>query len=191
MRSRFPSAAFKIIGGLGVVVVSFAITLRVLDYWESGSTALPGAPALPGTETLQTVRAQNDAVAPIGQELPADPAKAKNSQGVSFKGMTFVPKDGQSTVRIQVTVFASAAEPNVAVVAVFRDGQEPPVRLVTKPVSSNRREKIDFSIDLPANGTNPMALDFRIGPGQPGTVVFNGPQGMEPVESTITAIERK
>ena len=43
-----------------------------------------------------------------------------------------------------------------------------------------------LEVDVRADGTRPMNFAFRIGPGLPGTIVFNGPQGQ--AERKITRI---
>jgi hypothetical protein len=92
-------------------------------------------------------------------------------------------------VHVHVTAYASASLPNHAVVAVFLAGQERPVQLVSKPVSEDKRVAIELDVDLRGVGTKPLSLDFRIGPGEPGTIIFNGPAGTEAAETLIRITE--
>jgi hypothetical protein len=88
-----------------------------------------------------------------------------------------------------VVAYASSVEPNEAVIAVFLSGGKSPLALASKPTANGRREKIELSLDIPKI-TGQLNFDFRVGPGQPGTIVFNGPEkAPEPAVSIITITE--
>src|SRR5207247_1817814 len=70
------------------------------------------------------VRLHNNLVAPIMGVLPADPAMATPADGFSFQDCNFKPRNSGATVQVRVTAYASASEPNVAVVAAFLKGQK-------------------------------------------------------------------
>ena len=70
----------------------------------------------------------------------------------------------------------------------FRAGQPAPIALVSKPVSGNQRQSIELSAEIPGVGTTPLHLEFRIGPGKPGTIVFNGPEGSSPPAATEISV---
>jgi len=140
-------------------------------------------PAIPSV-----VKLQNDAVVPLTKVLPADPVKASIADGVSFHTAGFRAKNLGATARVRATAYASASEANVAVVAVFLAGEPIPIKVVSKPVFGNKRERIELSVDVPAQGVGQMTFDFRIGPGQPGTIVFNGPEGASDRAVTVISI---
>jgi hypothetical protein len=136
------------------------------------------------------VRLHNSLVAPIMGVLPADPANATAADGFSFQEWNFKPKISGAIVQVRVTAYASASEPNVAVVAAFLKGQRAPIALASKEVSNNERVEIELKADIPIDGSKPVPLDFRIGPDKPGFIVLNGPEGTaSPVETVITITE--
>ncbi len=159
------------------------------DPAPSSAPSAANAPA-PGPAISNNIDVQNDAVVELSKILPPDHAKATVDDGVSFRTLSFQAQGSKATARLKVTAYASAAEPNVAVVAVFRTGQSAPVAVVSKPLSGNRRETIVLNAEFPGIGTTPLYLDFRIGPGKPGTIVFNGPEGdPKPIATQIRLTE--
>src|SRR5262245_26315302 len=134
------------------------------------------------------VELRNDAVVPLTKVLPPDPAQARISDGVAFYSATFQALNGGGVARVRVSAEVSASEPNVAVVAVFLAGETAPIKVVSKPVFGNKRERIELSADVPAYGIGQMSFEFRIGPAEPGTIVFNGPEGASERAVTIIRI---
>ena len=92
-----------------------------------------------------------------------------------------------AAARIRVVAYASSAEPNEAVIAVFLAGSKLPLALASKPIADNRREKIELSIDIPSV-EGQLELEFRVGPGQPGTIVFNGPENAPERAVTVVTV---
>jgi hypothetical protein len=123
------------------------------------------------------VHVENGAVVPLTKVLPADPARATVTDGVSFHTLNFRAKNKAAMAHVRVTAYASAAQPNVGVVAVFVGGEPAPRTVVSKPLRGDRSEAIELEVDVRANGTNDMSFEFRVGPGVPGIIVFNGPEG--------------
>ena len=140
------------------------------------------------TPASNELKLRNAAVVPVTKVLPADADKATAGDGSSFFTAHFWPQRSGAPVRVRVTAYASAIDPNVAVLAVFLTGREAPIGLVSKPVSNNNRELIELVADIPAPGTNPLTFDFRIGPGTPGTIIFNGPEGASVPAATVITI---
>lgn len=180
---------------LGVVASQAWVFFRALpaarpDASKSSPAPPPSGASAPPASLSNDIKVQNTGVVPLTKVLPADRALATVNDGVSFYTLGFLAKEAGATARLKVKAFASAVEPNVAVVAVFRAGQSAPLALVSKPLSGNRREPIELSADIPAVGTTPIYLDFRIGPGKPGTITFNGPEGAsDPVATEIRVTE--
>src|SRR5262249_38374192 len=137
----------------------------------------------PGTGPLKW---ENDAVVALTKILPSAPGRATIADGVSFAGGTYRSHTKNAGACIHVLAYASSAEPNEAVVAVFLAGGEVPLAMASKPTADNRREKIEISLDIP-RVAGQLELEFRVGPGQPGTIVFNGPENApERAVTTVT-----
>lgn len=181
---------FLLLGLVLGIVVSQAwpwVTARSWSVWRAGSSRPAASPVTPLSSNISV---QNKAVVALTRVLPDDPARATVQDGASFYTLGFQGKGTDATARVKVKAFVSATEPNVAVVAVFRSGQPTPVALVSKPVAGNQRESIDVSAEIPGAGSTPLYLDFRIGPGRAGTIVFNGPEGASsPVATEIRVTE--
>jgi hypothetical protein len=177
MKGGFISVLAKTIAGLAVVMVSFFGTLWILSLWDSR------------LQTVQVVRLENNGVALIKKTIPADPAKARPSDGATILRGNFAPRDPTSTVRVIGKVSVSATHSNVAVVAVFRDGQERPIHLASKRVASNKPEELEFAFELPS-GTAPTGLTFQLGSEQPGDIFLNGSKG-DAQQSSATIVEAK
>jgi hypothetical protein len=177
----------------GIVMVGWTAWAAwfVHGSWTPGISAadVPGAPrnAAPFDNTI---RLTNQGVGALNKILPADPAKATTSDGVSFYTTDFHVINRGATVHVHVKAYVSAPQPNVAVIAVFLAGQKAPIGLASKPVSGDRRELVELNVDMDAPKSPVLSFEFRIGPEQPGTIVFNGPQGApEPGKTTITISE--
>jgi hypothetical protein len=88
-----------------------------------------------------------------------------------------------------VVAYASSAQPNEAVIAAFLAGGKLPLALASKPTADNRREKIELNLDNPGIAGE-LELEFRVGPGWPGMIVFNGPENApERVVTVVTVTE--
>ena len=138
-----------------------------------------------GTGAAPTGRwtAANPAVVPLHAVLPDNTQDARPTDGVSFAGVSFVAQSPDSILTIHVAAAASAAEANELVVAVFRAGEPKALKIVNQPIAPNTRQAVEFSFRARAaaagllGALGPIAFDFRIGPGRPGTITFNGPDG--------------
>src|SRR5262249_53788481 len=133
----------------------------------------------------------NDAVVELAKILPSAPDKATSADGVSFAGGKYQSHAKDAGARMRVVAYASSAEPNEAVIAVFVPGGKSALALASRSTAGNRREKIELNFDLP-KVAGQLELDFRVGPGQPGTIVFNGPENApERAVTTVTVTEWK
>lgn len=170
----------KLVGAIAVLLVSFVVTLWVLALWEKRE------------QILQTVvlKYSNHRI-PLTEPIPLDPAKARVKDGFELANTSFVPKESQSTIRIHIRTYIQSERLSTAVVAVFREGTEEPIRTFTRTPSSPRMEEMIALFDIPANGTAPIGLNFRIGPADSGSVMLNGTPGGAGVESLITLHEVK
>jgi FkbM family methyltransferase len=130
---------------------------------------------------------ENDAVVALMKILPGAPGKATIADGVPFAGGTYRSHTKNAGARISVVAYASSAEPNEAVIAAFLAGGKLPLALASKPTADNRREKIELSLDIP-KVAGQLELEFRVGPGQPGTIVFNGPENARERAVTVVTV---
>src|SRR5262249_10919317 len=88
---------------------------------------------------------ENDAVVPLTKILPSAPGKATIADGLPFSGGTYQLDTKDAAARIRVVAYASSAQPNEAVIAVFLGGGKLPLAMASKPTAGNRREKIELS----------------------------------------------
>jgi uncharacterized protein YjbI with pentapeptide repeats len=122
-----------------------------------------------------SVKLVNDVTVNVTKLLPADPAKANPADGAAFTGIGYVSAYFYSLLQIHVQLSVYAQTPNIAVVAVFADDKAPPVKLVSKPIAANGSVDFDFSFALRIERVS--SLQFRIGPGKPGAISINAPEG--------------
>ena len=171
---------------VGVPILALLVTSRLLGLWYNINWTWQSA-----NRALQTDVLRNTVVAGgLSKLIPSDPALATRNHGDNFLGTSFVPRRAYSTLHLAIRVFVSADKPNDAVVAVFVNWQARPLRVVTQPVSANKREKIEFSLDVPTSGTYPNGFEFRIGPARSGVLTLNGPVSSDQlVESTVVITE--
>jgi hypothetical protein len=95
-------------------------------------------------------------------------------------------------LHLHVVVPVFADKDNVAVMAVFANDKSPAVKLVSLPVAADSRIQFDFSFDLKVHGE--VNLQFRLGPGQPGSVTLNVAPGSDlskekVIPATVTITE--
>jgi hypothetical protein len=146
--------------------------------------AIPAALATTGAAPTGRWTAANPAVVPLHAVLPDNTQDARPTDGASFAGVSFVAQSPDSILTIHVAAAASAAEANELVVAVFRAGEPKALKIVNQPIAPNTRQAVEFSFRARAGAAGllgalgPIAFDFRIGPGRPGTITFNGPDGV-------------
>jgi uncharacterized protein YjbI with pentapeptide repeats len=132
--------------------------------------ALGRTPLPPPTGPIKLV---NDVTVKVTRLLPADPAKAKPTDGAAFTGIGYVSAYFYSLLEIHVVVPVYAEKQNVAVLAVFADDKL--VKLVSKPIAANGSVEFDFSFALRIQSVSD--LQFDIGPGEPGAITLNAPEG--------------
>ncbi|HUC62269.1 MAG TPA: hypothetical protein VMF53_09960, partial [Alphaproteobacteria bacterium] len=85
-----------------------------------------------------------------------------------------------ATLHVRLTANAYAAQANEVVLAIFRSGQAPALKVETKPVAADGRVYFDESFDIPNVSANGVSLDVRMGITKPGPVVINGPSAGAP-----------
>jgi hypothetical protein len=172
-----------------LALILFGMILGILCYRGVNSPVIKRAPDVGQQPTSGTgpVKWENDAVVALTKVLPSDPSKATIGDGVSFSGGTYQPRTKDAGARIRVVAYASSAELNEAVVAVFLTGGNSPLVLASKPTAGNERAKIELSLDIP-KVAGQLDLEFRIGPGHPGTIVFNGPENASEHAVTVVTV---
>jgi hypothetical protein len=170
----------KMVGALAVLLVSFVLTLWVMALWDRRE------------QILQTVvlNFSNHRV-PVMDPIPLEPAKARVKDGFGLASTSFVPKDPQSILRIHIRTYIQSERLTTAVIAVFREGSEEPIRTFTRTPSSPRMEEMIALFDIPAAGTTPIGLSLRIGPADSGSIMLNGTPGGAGVESLVIIQEVK
>jgi hypothetical protein len=119
-------------------------------------------------------RLENTEVKSTSQTMAEDPEDARADQGAAFLGIAFIPKSRNSILRVRVKASAYSSQENTAVFAVFVDGEKRPVKLVSKRLHGEW-VPIDFSFDYPTRTTSPVAITFRVGATNPGTILLNDP----------------
>jgi hypothetical protein len=171
---------------LGIATLTVLATTKLLGLWYDVNWT-----QLSANRILQTEILRNDVIAgELSKLIPTDPALATREHGDGFLGTSFVPKLAYSILHLDIRVVVSADGLNDAVVAVFVNWQERPLRIVSQPVSANTRAKIEFNLDVPTRGTYPNGFLFRIGPARPGVLTLNGPAGADRrVESAVRITE--
>jgi hypothetical protein len=127
-------------------------------------------PLRPPTGPIKLV---NDVTVKVTKLLPADPTKAKPTDGAAFTGIGYISAYFYSSLQIHVVVPVYSEKQNVAVLAVFADDKV--VKLVSKPIAANGSAEFDFSFALRIQSVS--SLQFRIGPGEPGAITLNAPEG--------------
>jgi hypothetical protein len=172
-----------------LALILFGMILGALCYRGVSGLVFDRAPDGAGhpPPVGNSVKWENDAVVPLTKILPSASGKATIRDGVSFAGGVYRPQTKGAGARIRVIAYASSAEPNEAVVAIFRTGNETPLALASKPTSDNKREKIELSLDIPSVDGQ-LSLEFRVGPGRPGTIVFNGPKNASEHAVTVVTV---
>ncbi len=172
-----------------LALILFGMILGALCYRSVNSLVIDRAPDVTQHPTSGTgpVKWENDAVVALTNILPSAPGKATIIDGSAFSGGTYQPHTRDAGARIRVVAYASSAEPNEAVIAIFLAGGKSPLALASKPTVDNRREKIELSLDIP-RAAGQLDLEFRVGPGQPGTIVFNGPNNAPERAVTLVTV---
>src|SRR5262245_41471115 len=174
-----------------LALILFGMILGALSYRSLSSLFVDRAPAvteLPAAGAgTGPVKWENDTVVPLTKILPSDSGKATITDGVAFSGGPYRSQAKDAAARIRVVAYASSAEANEAVIAVFLVGVKSPLALASKPTADNKREKIELSVDIP-KVAGQLDLDFRAGPGQPGSIVFNGPENAPERAVTVVTV---
>ena len=172
-----------------LALILFGMILGALSYRGLNSLFVDRAPAvtqLPAAGVgTGPVKWENDTVVPLTKILPSDPGKATITDGVAFSGGPY--RSQAKAARIRVVAYASSAEANEAVIAVFLVGVKSPLALASKPTADNKREKIELGLDIP-KVAGQLDLEFRAGPGQPGSIVFNGPENAPERALTVVTV---
>jgi hypothetical protein len=162
-----------VIAAVSTVALSLWAALTLSDSWSSGPV----------------IRLENKSVITVTQPIAIDPVKVKPTDGIEFTRTTVIPRTSGTTLHIHVSAYASAPDPNVAVLSVFRTDQDSPLLVAHRATSDNRRVKIDDSVDVPAVAQQMIEFIFRIGPAYQGSVVLNGPDEAQTSEAATAVIE--
>jgi hypothetical protein len=156
-------------------VFSFWATVAAFDWWTR--------------KVPDIIRIPNDTVVSLSAFIPTDPTKAKPSDGTAFASTVVVPKRVGSILRVYIRVYASAPDNNIVVVAAFRNSQDSPLWLDHRISFDNKRVKIAGTFNLQALEPRAIELTFRIGPAYKGSIVLNGPAGIQTSDSEGSVVE--
>jgi|SRR5215203_183982 hypothetical protein len=169
-----------VLGGLAVLVAAFLITLGLLNLWDRQERIVQAIILKNGAHRLEVTR-----------PVSSDPAKARVSDGVALADGSITPQDPNSIIRVHIRTYAWSDRFGTAVVALFRDGQEEPVQVFTKPLPAPKVQEVIALSDMPANVASTLGLHVRVGPADERPVMINGSPGGTGFESIVTIHEIK
>lgn len=163
--------------GLAVVAVSFLVTFGGLTLWDQQE------------QIVQRVLLKNQqARLEITKSIPQDPAKARVSDGIALADGSISPKNPNSLIRIHIRAYVSSDVSGSAAIAIFRDGKEEPIKIITKPTSVRLEEMIAL-FDITGDIAPSVGLHFRIGSADQRPIFLNNNRSGPAVESVITILE--
>ncbi len=116
-------------------------------------------------------------VSTVSKVLPNNPTEATADDGSSMLGYSFVPRNSQSVLRINIVANAYSSVDNEVAIAVFCIGQPIALRLVSKPVAAGESVEFDLSFEMIPRIRGPIGLQVNIGPVRLGEITINGPEG--------------
>jgi len=166
-------AAVGLVAGLSMLVPylisgSYVATAPTPGAASGAGPKLPPMPKLPPG----TIYVRNDGIGQVNAVL--SDRNPRPTDGASFFGMPLTPDSASTVFHVRVVANAYMEAPGEAVVAVFKSGDDRAIKVVSQQVPGHGYARFDIAFDVTSDG-KPFALDFRIGPGHPGWLVFNGP----------------
>jgi len=162
------------LAGLAIVVLSFFATLGVLRIFD-------------GRETIvQRVVVKNAARQEIRQILSHDLTHGRIADGVAFAQGTISPKYQDSKLRVHIRAYLSSDSMGTAVLAAFREGNDEPIKVITKSLTPKTEELISL-FEIPRNSAPDVKLNIRLGAADERTIFMN--RANSTLESIVTIVE--
>jgi hypothetical protein len=108
----------------------------------------------------------------INRVISAD--EALDIEGSTIMGYSWQPKSSVDLVRVKVVVPAWSGQPNSIVAALFVNQSVVANKVVSQELPPGKVAEAVLEFEMVAASTEPIGLDVRVGPGQPGVIYFNG-----------------
>jgi hypothetical protein len=108
----------------------------------------------------------------IDQIISAD--AALDIEGSTIMGYSWQPKSSVDLVRVKVVVPAWSGQPNSIVAALFVNQSIVAKKVVSQELAPGKVAEAVLEFEMVAASTEPIALDVRAGPGQPGVIYLSG-----------------
>jgi len=108
----------------------------------------------------------------IDQVISAD--AALDIEGSTIMGYSWQPKSSVDLVRVKVVVPAWSGQPSSIVAALFVNQSIVANKVVSQELAPGKVAEAVLEFEMVAASTEPIGLDVRVGPGQPGVIYFNG-----------------
>jgi hypothetical protein len=117
-------------------------------------------------QQIYEARAHVDRV--IGTDMVLD------VEGASIMGYGWTPKSSVDLVRVKVVVPAWSNQPKSIVAALFVNQSVVANKVVSQELPPGKVAEAVLEFEMVPASTEPVALDVRVGPGQPGVIYLNG-----------------
>lgn len=165
----------------------------------SGVPLLPfNAATAPAGTVLQVVNTQSGAVATGTTTVPDDDTIPQNTEGTEFITRAITPNATTNKLRIDILVYVSIADANVAIcAALFQDATAGALAAMRDKTTDTQPggAPLMFTHYMDAGTTSSTTFKVRIGPASASTVTFNGDAGGRKfggvIASSITITEIK
>jgi hypothetical protein len=108
----------------------------------------------------------------IDQIISAD--AALDIEGSTIMGYSWQPKSSVDLVRVKVVVPAWSGQPNSIVAALFVNQSIVAKKVVSQELVPGKVAEAVLEFEMVAASTEPIGLDVRVGPGQPGVIYLSG-----------------
>jgi hypothetical protein len=95
-------------------------------------------------------------------------------EGASIMGHGWTPKSSVDLVRVKVVVPAWSGQPNRIVATLFVNKSIVANKVVSQELAPGKVAEAVLEFEMVAASTEPIGLDVRVGPGQPGVIYLNG-----------------
>jgi hypothetical protein len=95
-------------------------------------------------------------------------------EGASIMGHGWTPKSSVDLVRVKVVVPAWSGQPNRIVATLFVNKSVVANKVVSQELAPGKVAEAVLEFEMVAASTEPIGLDVRVGPGQPGVIYLNG-----------------
>jgi SAM-dependent methyltransferase len=105
--------------------------------------------------------------------IPQDPSKVTREHGASIMRIMPRPEHDFASLQLRALINCCVSESNSVVIAVFQDGKDHPVALMSEPLPPNEMSVVDEEVSIAAEGSSaPPAFEIRVGLANPGGALF-------------------